>query len=138
MRRREFLIASSMGGALLIASRAGAGIAGSGGPSPTAEVPPSAFHAVVYEPRYPVACEFAQRQIERGARAFGTNECMVRLWRGPLTEPLARGDTRIAGLTLYSDFAIARDCARDRGLRVLQEGWCRDCSVTLVSWLIGT
>ncbi len=52
--------------------------------------------------------------------------------------PRAPGTLRIAGATLYSDFAIARDCARDLGLRVLREEWLSDAQATLVTWLIGS
>lgn len=144
MRRREFLVASSMSAvALPLASRANAARASA---TPGATTIASGaegasvldVHAVVYEARYLAACEFAQRQAERGARVFDTEGCMVSLWRGPLAELVNRGEARVAGLTTYSDFSIARECARDRGLRVLHETWCRDTPVALVHWLIGT
>jgi hypothetical protein len=146
MRRRAFLIASSMSAALTLASRAGAGIAGSGivgtgseGADLAGSAVPLPVDAFIYEARYPLAYTLARQEAERGVRAFAMEGCMVQLWRGPLGELLsgAGSPARIAGVTLYSDFTIARDCARERGLRVLNETWCRDCNVSLVSWLIG-
>jgi hypothetical protein len=126
MHRREFLIASSMGAAALsIASRANA-------------TPRDIPRAVVYETRYLAACEFAREHAEHGATVFGADGGMVQLWRGPLAEIASRGEARIAGLTTYSDFSIARACAREHGLRVLQESWNRETPVALVHWLIGT
>jgi hypothetical protein len=150
MRRREFLIVSSMSAAAVsITSRAQAAMGSPAGTVTGAAVgsPPALasagarslidVHAIVYDSRYPIARELAQRRVEQGAQAFSTGECMVSLWRGTLAECIERGETRIAGFTTYSDFTIARECARDHGLRVLEEKWCRDCPGTFVSWLIG-
>lgn len=131
MHRRQFLIVSSMGAAVAAATRTG--LAGAAVESH----PPIPVQAVLYEPRYLIARQFANRHAASGIRLFGTNECMVRLWRGDLAKSVDRGSARIAGLTLYSDFAMARDCARDQGLKVLHEEWCREAPRTLVSWLMG-
>ncbi|MEJ0039677.1 MAG: hypothetical protein WDO68_27140 [Gammaproteobacteria bacterium] len=153
MHRREFLIASSMSAALSVAGGADCGRAAEADPrlSPRADAASAAssgpasrsiqstrVHAALYEPRYLAAREFAQLQVAHGVRTFGTNECIVSLWRGPLAEFLEREEACMAGLTLYSDFAIVSECARDRGLKVLHEGWCKSGPVTLASWLIGT
>ncbi|MEJ1966640.1 MAG: hypothetical protein WDO56_35905 [Gammaproteobacteria bacterium] len=137
MRRRDFLITGSTGAMIAMAL-----------PAMAKGVDPAVLDVVLYEPRYLAAREFASRMVDRGARAFGTDECIVQLWRGVLADSLDLGETRIAGLTLHSDFEIARECARDEGLRVLRESLCRceassltngtSRSVTLVSWLIGT
>ena len=133
MRRREFLIASSLGVALCGAvARAGTQAAAHRGASP-ADV-----HAVVYEPRYPVARDFARAHASRGIQIFRADDCMVRLWRGPLARWPKGHAIRIAGTTLYSDFAIARDCARDLGLVVIREEWRKAAPGTLINWLIGT
>lgn len=140
MHRREFLIAASMSAVLPAASSAGSAAAASKAGIATAgpgDGRSTDVLAVVYDPRYLAAREFAQWHSERGARAFDTNGCIVRLWRGPLADFVNTEETRIAGLTLYSDFEMARDCARERGLGVLHEDWCRSGPVTLISWLIG-
>jgi hypothetical protein len=137
MHRREFLIATSMGAAALsIASRA-QGSPRDANPVFAPAAADGAAHAVVWQPGIPAADEFARAQAERGARVFAANECMIRLWRGPLAQMLSRADVRIAGLTTYADFSIARECAREHGLRVLRESWHRDSSVALVQWFIG-
>lgn len=120
------------------ASRA-AGLASHGSASPAAGWPASGagIDAIVYDPRYSAARDLAQRHATRGVRLFETNDCIVRLWRGPLSREPGSASTRIAGFTPYSDFAMARDCARDRGLRVIHEEWCRAPPVTLVLWLMG-
>jgi hypothetical protein len=102
---------------------------------------------VLYEPKYLASRDFALQLIEHGARPFSTHDCIVSLWRGPLERCAKQRKARIAGLTLYSDFVIMRECARERRLRVLRED-LRQCeaascmdgaprSVTLASWLIG-
>lgn len=147
MRRREFLIAGSLGAAFGATVARGTTLAtGSGmavvrgstlaGASETAS--PADIHALVYEPRCTVARDIAERHARRGVQVFSTDECMVRLWRGPLAQQGRGGSIRIAGTTLYSDFAIARDCARERGLTVMSEGWLKGAPFTLVKWLIGS
>jgi hypothetical protein len=149
MRRREFLIASSLGAAFsaAVAWSAGFPLAAASGVSPASRrVLLSAFtassadiHAAVYEPRYAIARDFARQHAARGIPAFRADDCMVRLWRGSLARVPLQGEAlRIAGTTLYSDFAIARDCARELGLKVLREEWLKAAPVTLVHWLIGT
>lgn len=144
MRRREFLITSSLSAAALsVAARASVPVpnaaqtsAGNSGFTAGRSSPEA--QAVVYEPRYVAACEFAREHAGRGAQVFGADGGMVQLWRGPLAEVVSRGEARIAGITSYSDFALARECARDHGLKVLHESWCRDTPVALVHWLIGS
>jgi hypothetical protein len=189
MRRREFLIVSSVGAAFASVARAAPAGAFAAWPGGTvrgaAEAPHGAgagteavfadVHAVVYEPRYAISRDFARQHEMRGVPVFRSDQCMVRLWRGPLVgrpepggavthsgprraahrlpaAPSAHIDgslriagavrspdaLRIAGVTLYSDFAIARDCARDMGVRVLREEWLSDAPAALVTWLIGS
>lgn len=184
MGRREFLIASSVGAAFATVAHATPAVASPGWPAGmtggAAEIPSGAsvhadagfaeVHAIVYEPRYAVSCDFVRQHATPGVQVFRSDECMVHLWRGPLVRrpeaggelmhatsqrtadrlsaaagaprnaeaPRAPGTLRIAGATLYSDFAIARDCARDLGLRVLREEWLSDAQATLVTWLIGS
>lgn len=127
MQRREFLVVSSMGAVASATAWAAPNVLSS----------PNDVDVIVYDSRYPVARDIAQRQVEQGARAFESEACMVSLWRGPLAEVIERGETRIAGFTTYSDFTLARECARERGLRVLEERWCRECPGSFVSWRIG-
>ncbi len=145
MHRREFLIATSMGAAAFStafrAQSASCEARSVDAPADPGAAAPAgadtAAQAVVYDSGNSAAREFAQAHSERGAQLFAANECMVRLWRDPLTQIVSHADVRIAGLTTYSDFSMARECAREHGLRVLQESWHRDSSVTLVQWLIG-
>ena len=131
MYRREFLLASSMGAAGVAVARTG--LAGDGLKSSRPLI-----RVVLYDPGYLIAREFANRHALRGISVFSTAECMVRLWRGPLAQSAGRSDACVAGLTQYSHFAMARDCARDQGLKVLHEEWSREApSRTLISWLIG-
>ncbi len=137
MHRREFLIATSMGAAAFsTAFRAQSASCEARSVDAPAGAD-TAAQAVVYDSGNSAAREFAQAYSERGAQIFAANECMVRLWRDPLTQIVSHADVRIAGLTTYSDFSMARECAREHGLRVLHESWHRDSSVTLVQWLIG-
>ncbi len=131
MRRREFLIVSSVGGGVVHD-----GSCNRCTPCPNAS--PSLIRAVVYAPKYAAASELARQHATRGIPTFKTDECMVRLWRGPLAQLKEGGGLRIEGVTLYSDFTIARDCARDLGCRVLREEWLNDGPVALVRWLVGS
>lgn len=132
MQRREFLVLSSM---------SVVGWSATWRADVRAAVPQGLFssqaQAVIYDPRYPAARDLMEQQLAGGARAFATDECIVRLWRGPLTQIVDDGANRIAGVTAYSDFALLRECARERGFRVLHEEWRKDLPVTLVFWVLG-
>jgi hypothetical protein len=141
MRRRDFLlVTTSVSAVMSVAARARSVFKSE---DAAVERP----NAVLYEPKYQASRDFALQLIERGAHPFSTHDCIVAIWRGPLERCLAQRKPRIAGLTLYSDFLIMRECARERGLRVIRED-LRQCeapscvdgsarSVTLVSWVMG-
>lgn len=99
--------------------------------------------AVIYDPRYVPSRRFAGTLARYGAEPFDAAEDLVRLWRGALSAYWRGAGTRIAGLTTFSDFVIARSCARQAGLASIgaprsERHGTGTRSFQLTSWLFGS
>jgi hypothetical protein len=100
---------------------------------------------VIYDARYPDAERFASALARDGARTFATAGEIVTLWREELATRPDIERLWIAGLTLHSDFEIARGLAAAHGLRVFHRRSCaprpadavRARPGALTSWLLG-
>jgi hypothetical protein len=119
MNRRGMLRSAAAGVALTVLHRAAAK---SGDP----RQPPV---TVIYDERHADARAFAEHLQRQGATTFATRGDASGLWYGGA--PLRNGGA-IAGLTTWSDFVIARSCAREFGLRLRTSGRPGQ----LIAWLL--
>ena len=114
MNRREFVRSSAAGLSLVVlaphalAAKLGAAVA-----------PP--ITAAIYDERHPDARAFAAALQRGGVTPFPVRGDLIGLWYGDLGTLLRRQGGRVAGLTTYADFAIARSCGRELALRAIVE-----------------
>lgn len=78
--------------------------------------------AVVHDGRYAAARRFARVLGARGVARLSTTGEILTLWNQQCRPRLAGRAWVLIGLTTYSDFAIARSCARSSGATPLYEG----------------
>ncbi|HVY79479.1 MAG TPA: hypothetical protein VG994_00735 [Steroidobacteraceae bacterium] len=147
MKRRQFMEIMASCAAVSAASWAGSfsGRVDTALAAPEKPAPAHRIDVVIYDARYPDAERFASALAREGATAFATAGEIVTLWRESLaTRPDVDG-LWIAGLTLHSDFEIARGLAAAHGLRVFhrRSGAPRPPDAmrarpgALTSWLLG-
>jgi len=94
--------------------------------------------AVIYDERHRDAKVFAARLRRDGAVAFPAGGDSAGLWYGELATLLRRHGGRVAGLTSYADFVVARSCGREQALRLVFEASCSapDRPGHLTRWLL--
>jgi len=103
---------------------AGAGVAGAAGAATAAAA--SAAHAalgtdeaagsatvVLHDPRIDLPADVAARLKANGARIITLGDDPVRLWRTEIGAVLREPDTRLFGVTRWSDYLIVRGLAAE-------------------------
>jgi hypothetical protein len=111
VNRRDFLKSSALG--LWLPAGQGRAFAAAEGFS-DARVPVA---AAVCDERSADARDFAASLRRRGARIFAAGPVADGSWYAGLAALLRRRTGCVAGLTTHADFALARSCGREFGLR---------------------
>jgi hypothetical protein len=81
--------------------------------------PATAFHTVLFDPRFESSRRFAAEMQRLGTpvRASGAN--VTDLWSGQLRPAWQAGATTLAGMTVFPAYFALKTIARDAGLRVM-------------------
>jgi hypothetical protein len=97
---------------------------------------PAIFDAVIFDSRFPVACNFGAAACRRGQRTRAIQGDVTALWRDDLRLRWAAGTTAIAGMTTERSLFCLEQLAKDNWLRVMSRRSLR-LSEPLVWWVIG-
>ena len=123
MDRREFCLA----GAVMATSFAVAG---------SLPASPIIFDAVIFDSRFPIACNFGAAACRRGQKALAIQGDVTALWRDDLRIRWAAGAAAISGMTTERSLFCLEQLAKDQWLRVMSRRSVPR-NEPLVCWVIG-
>jgi hypothetical protein len=105
--RRQFLAGAGVAGA------AGAAAASPAGSVLAADEAAGSATVVLHDPRIALPADVAARLKANGARVIALDDDPVRLWRTEIGAVLGQPDTKLFGLTRWSDYLIVRGLAAE-------------------------
>jgi hypothetical protein len=123
MDRREFCLA----GAVMATSLAAAW---------SLPASPIIFDSVIFDSRFPIACNFGAAACRRGQKALAIRGDVTALWRDDLRLRWAAGAAAISGMTTERSLFCLEQLAKDHWLRVMSRRSV-PLNESLVWWVIG-
>ena len=97
---------------------------------------PIIFDAVIFDSRFPIACNFGAAACRKGQKALAIQGDVTALWRNDLRLRWASGAAAIAGMTTERSFFCLEQLAKDHWLRVVARRSV-PLNEQLVWWVIG-